>query len=73
MPGDAVLNAEFEQQNVSAVFMARVESWIVTTRRKNNCAAGGYGLRARWLGMARVSSVCVHATAGSSGVTAYGL
>ena len=41
-------------QATSASFMASVESLIMTTRRKKSCAAGGYGVRSRRLGMRAV-------------------
>ena len=46
---------------------ARDESAMLTMPRKNSCAAAGYGVRAWMLGISRVSSVWVHATAGSVG------
>ena len=60
-------------QATSASFIAPADSRTVTTSRKNNCAAAGYGVRALRLGISRVSSVCVPATAGSEGRTVYGL
>ena len=56
-----------------ASFIARADSWMVTTSRKNSCAAAGYGVCALRLGISRVCSVCVPATAGSEGTTANGL